>query len=252
VLQALRYVRTALGEFYFDLPRMVLLNVFWFLTAVPFIAVAFVMTLSVRGETPVPWQVLVVQAAVLGVLTLALAGPGTAAIYAVTNRLANGELLEPHRFWPSFRRFFWRGWLLGVADVGAGALLVLNIWFYWHLGRSGSWLLSIIFVYLLIIWVAIQGYLFALLVEMDQAVRLVIRNALFLALDNLGLTLGLMLVNVVVLAISVLPGAFLLALATMSILANVNNRAVVDVIGRYRAAGRINQDEGRQGGGARS
>jgi uncharacterized membrane protein YesL len=210
--------------------------------------VAFVVTLSVRGEAPLPWQVLVVQATVLGVLTMALAGPGTAAIYAVTNRLANGDLLEPMRFWRYFRTFFWRGWLLGVIDVGAGALLLLNIWFYWNLGRTGSWLLSIIFVYLLIIWVAIQGYLFALLVEMDQTVRLVIRNALFLALDNLGMTLGLMVVNVVVLVVSVLPGALLLALATMSILSNTNNRAVVEAIGRYRSSGRIIQGDTPGGG----
>lgn len=239
MFQALRYFRIAFSEFYFDLPRMVVLNVFWFFTALPFIGVVFVVSLSVRGEAPIAWQLLVIQAAVLGVLALALAGPGTAAMYVVTNRLVNGELLEISRFWWGFRHFFWRGWLLGVADAGIGSLLVLNVWFYWNLERPGSWLLSIIFAYILVMWVAIQGYLFGLLVEMDQAVRLVIRNALFLAIDNLGLTLGLMLVNVIVLVVSILPGAFLLALATMSVLSNFNNRAVVEAIGRYRASGRI-------------
>ena len=95
MLQAFRYLRTAVGEYYFDLPRMLFLNLLWFLTALPFIAVVFVITLSVRGEGPADWQVIVIQAAILGVITLALAGPGTAAIYAVTNRVANGELLEP-------------------------------------------------------------------------------------------------------------------------------------------------------------
>ncbi len=239
MLQALRYFRAGFGEFYFDLPRMILLNLFWFVTALPFIGVVFVITLSVRGEAPIPWQLLVIQATGLGVLALALAGPGTAAIYAVTNRLVNGELLEISRFWSAFRKYFWRGWLLGVVDIGAGGLLLLNIWFYWNLDRPGGWLLSIVFVYILVMWVAVQGYLFGLLVEMDQTVRLVVRNALFLAIDNLGLTLGLMLVNVVVFVVSLLPGAFLLALATMSVLSNVNNRAVVDAIGRYRASGRI-------------
>ncbi|HEX2034056.1 MAG TPA: DUF624 domain-containing protein [Chloroflexota bacterium] len=239
MLQALRYLRAAFGEFYFDLPRMFLLNIFWFLTALPFIGVLFVLTLAIRGETPAPWPVIAVQGVVLGALALALAGPGTAAIYYVTNRLANGELLETRRFWSAFKHFFWRGWLLGLANAGTGALLVLNIWFYWTLDRPGSWILGIIFTYLLVMWMAIQSYLYSLLVEMDQAVRLVIRNALFMALDNLGLTLGLMLVNVLVLGISLVPGAFLLAFATMSLLSIVNNKAVVEAINRYREAGRI-------------
>jgi hypothetical protein len=60
-----------------------------------------------------------------------------------------------------------------------------------------------------------------------------------MALDNLGLTLGLLLVNVLVVVISILPGALLLALATMTVLSNVHNKAVVEAITRYRASGRI-------------
>jgi uncharacterized membrane protein YesL len=264
VLQAWRYLRSAFGEFYFDLPRMILLNVFWFVTALPFIAVVFVVVITLRGDAqlaqgaagaggtgpvPIPWPIVVVQAVVLGVLALALAGPGTAAAYAVTNRLANGDLFEPRRFWGFFRRYFGRGWLLGIMDAGAGALLVLNIWFYSNTGQALTWLLSIIFVYLLLIWAAIQSYLFALMVEMDQSPFLAVRNALFLALDNLGLTLGLLLVNVVVVTISILPGALFLALATMALLSNVHNKAVVDAIARYRAAGRIIAGESQNPGG---
>ena len=124
MLQAFRYLRAALGSSTSTSPGCSLLNLFWFLTALPFIAVVFVVTISVRGEVqaaaPVPWQVIVIQAAVFGVLALALAGPGTAATYAVTNRFANGELIEPRRFWGAFRRYFWRGWLLGIIDAGAG------------------------------------------------------------------------------------------------------------------------------------
>jgi uncharacterized membrane protein YesL len=178
-------------------------------------------------------------------LSLALAGPGTAAAYHVTNRLANGELLEPSRFWPALRRYFWRGWLLALADAGAGALLVLNIWFYWRIDRPGLWLLSVVFGYILVLWFAIQSYLFALLVEMNHPVRLVVRNALFLAMDQPGLTLGLMLANLLLLAVSVPLGALLLPIATMAIGSNLNNKAVVEAIRRYRAAGRIITGDGQ-------
>ena len=239
MLQALRYLRAAISEFYFDLPRMVLLNLSWFVVCLPFIWVVFVLVTSLAGSAPLPWPVLAVQGIILGALTLALAGPATAAIYHVTNRLANGELLEPRRFWPALRRYFWRGWLLALADAGAGGLLVLNIWFYWNLDRPGVWLLSIVFAYLLVLWFAIQGYLFALLVELNQPILLVVRNALFLAIDNLGLTLGLTLVNLLLLIFSLPFGAMFLPMATMAITSNVNNKAVVDAIRRYRESGRI-------------
>jgi uncharacterized membrane protein YesL len=130
------------------------------------------------------------------------------------------------------------------AAAGAGGLLVLNIWFYANSGQSWGWLLSIVFVYVLLLWVAAQSYLFAIMVEMDQSPRMAIRNALFLAIDNLGLTVGLMLVTVLVLAISIAAGGFLLLLATMSILSTVHNKAIVDAIARYRASGRIITGEG--------
>lgn len=241
---ALRFFRAAVGEYFFEMPRMVLLNLFWFITAVPFLWVAFVTIFALRDGLRSPWIVFAVQAVVLCTLTLALAGPGTAALYHVMNRVANGELLEPRRFWSAFRRYFWRGWGLALADAGAGALLVLNIWFYWIIDRPWLWLLSIVFAYFLVLWFAIQSYLFALLVEMNQAVRLVVRNALFLAIDNLGLTLGLMLANLVFLSLSVPLVALLLPFATPVISSNINNKAVVDTVRRYRTEGRIISGDG--------
>jgi hypothetical protein len=88
-----------------------------------------------------------------------------------------------------------------------------------------------------------------MMVEMDQSPRLAVRNALFMSLDNLGLTVGLLLVNVLVVVISLLPGALLLALATMTVLSNVHNKAVVEAITRYRASGRIIAGGPGSGGG---
>lgn len=245
MLEAIRLTRSAISDFYFELPRMMFLNVLWFITAIPFTFVVFAITVNLwalRADiAAVVLQGGVVLIPVVG-LTLALAGPGTAAIYSVINRYTNGELLEPRRFVAAFRHFFWRGWGLAVLDVAAGALLVLNIWFYWSLGRPGVWLVSVIFAYLLVLWFAIQGYLFALLVEMDQSIRLVIRNALFLAIDNLGLTIGLTLANALLLALSLPLGAMLLPFATMAIMATLTNKAVVEFIARYRATGRIISD----------
>jgi uncharacterized membrane protein YesL len=245
MLLALRAFREALTEFFFDLPRMVLLNLFWFVTALPAIFVAFgVAQMLATFES---WQQLVLNIWLVPViaLALALAGPGTAAIYAVTNRLANGELLEITRFWRHFRQYFWRGWALAVLNVAAGALLVLNVAFYWTSAGPTLRVLSVVFLWLLAMWFAIQGYLFALLVELDQSIRLVVRNAVFLALDNLGLTFGLALVNALLLLVSVPPWSALLVLplASMSITSNLHNKVIVAAVRRYRGEGRIFRDE---------
>jgi uncharacterized membrane protein YesL len=249
MFEAFRHFRTALSEFYYDLFRQVLLNVFWFLTALPSIFLLFAMVVVGRGmlEAGTP-TVLVLTNAVLPALglivTLALAGPGTAAAYYVTNRLANGELFEPMRFWGGFRRFFWRGWALAVADAAVGGLLALNVWFYISQGHIGTWVLGMIFAYILVMWLAIQGYLFALLVEMNQSIRLVVRNALFLAIDNLGLTLGLLAMNLLWLFLSIVPVTAALWIPFVGIVtaSNANNRAVVAAVERYRASGRIITD----------
>lgn len=244
MLTPLKALWSSVVEYYYDLPRMVLLNIFWFITALPALLVALGIAQLVSELTD--WQQLVLNVWIVPVVVvvLALFGPGTAAIYYVTNRLANGELLEIMRFWHGFRHFFWRGWALATLNVGAGTLLVLNVVFYWTMGGIGLKLLSVVFAYLLVLWFAIQGYLFALMVELDQSIRLVVRNALFLAIDNLGLTLGLLVVNVIVILFSVPPwsAALLLPLATMTIASYANNKVVVEAVDRYRAAGRILKD----------
>jgi uncharacterized membrane protein YesL len=192
------------------------------------------------------WHQLVLNVWIVPALaaTLALAGPGTAAVYHVTNRLANGELLEIRYFWTGFRYFFWRAWGLAALDLGLAALLLLNVAFYWSLEGVGVKLLSLVFAYLLLIWFAVQGYLFSLLVEMDQGVIRVLRNALFLTIDNLGLTLGLGVVNALVALVSVPPWAAALALPfmTMSLASNVHNKVIVETVERYRRQGRVFSD----------
>lgn len=242
---ALRSVRAAASELFFDLPRMVLLNLMWFLTALPALFLAFGIAQLLSGLSS--WRELVLNIWIVPAvaLTLALAGPGTAAIYFVTNRLANGELLEISRFWPAFRAFFWRGWGLAALDVGAAALLLLNVAFYWSLEGVPVKVLSLIFAYLLLIWLAIQGYLFGFLVHLDQGVFRAVRNSLFMVIDNLGLTLAMTVINLLLLLVSVPPWSAALALPflTMSLASNVHNKVIVETVERYRAQGRVFSDE---------
>lgn len=248
MLIVLKALRAAATEFFFDLPRMVLLNLFWLLTALPTLYFGSVGAGLVLAQLRSGWDVrpFLVLVPVLA-LSLGIAGPGTAAVYYVTNRLASGELLEISRFWEGFRRFFWRGWGLAAVDAGAGGLLVLNVVFYWGFEGIGIKLLSLLFAYLLLIWFAVQGYLFSLLVELDQSVRLVVRNALFITIDNLGLTLGLTLCNALLAAIAASAAPVAVPFVMASLGSNFHNKVVVEAVARYRQQGRIFSGAGERG-----
>ena len=245
MLLAFRAFRASAAEFFFDLPRMVLLNLYWFATALPALFLAFGIVQLLSGLHS--WRELVLNVWIVPAagLTLALAGPGTAAIYHVTNRLANGELLEISRFVTAFRAYFWRGWGLAALDAAAAALLLLNVAFYWSLEGAAVKVLSLVFGYLLLIWLAIQGYLFSIMVQLDQGVLRAVRNSLFLVIDNLGLTIGMTIVNLILVVVSVPPwsAAIVLPFLTMSFASNVHNKVVVETVERYRVQGRLFSDE---------
>ena len=210
---AFRYFRSSLAEVYYDPFRTILINVRWFVPTLPALLILLILLSPVQTVTTTDATLLEASEDAAALLTPAvlafplllalmiLAGPATAALYSVTHGFVRGELLEPTHFRAAFRRYFWPGTRLAASNVAAGTLLLLNAWFYLTIGLPGVGLLSIVFFYLLVVWFALQPYLFPLLVEFDQPVRRVWRNAFFLVMDNLGLTLGLLIVRSIVLLV---------------------------------------------------
>ena len=69
---------------------------------------------------------------------------------------------------------------LAASNVAAGALLVLNVWFYLTIGIPGVGLLAIVFGYLFCgVVLRCSRICFPMLVEFDQPIRRVWRNAPF-------------------------------------------------------------------------
>jgi uncharacterized membrane protein YesL len=241
-----RHLRASFGEYYYELPRMVAVSLMWFIVCVPAIWVGFRTWVYLGpdegldlGVDSVPALVFAIQATLFGLLSLVIAGPATAGLHTAIAPLAHGELLEIGRFVSGARHHFRRAWLLLTLDVMIGTILVLNVWFYWHTEVPGVWTLSIVFGYALLAWAALQPYLFPLMVELDQGVLLILRNAAFIAVDNIGLTFGLLIINGVLIAVSLPLGAIMVPFALPAILANIHVRAVVTVVGRYRDQGRV-------------
>jgi uncharacterized membrane protein YesL len=233
---------------------MIAVSLIWFIPTIPALWVAF-RVVTFIGEDPgadgdvlIPMVAFGIQATFFGFLSLVAAGPALAGLHSAVAPLARGDLFEMSRFWLGVRTHFRRAWILATIDVSIGVVLVLNIWFYWTSEVPGIWLLAILFAYGLFAWACIQPYLFPLLIELDQKVTLVLRNAVFVAMDNLGLTLGMFAINAVLISIAAPLGAILVPFALPAILANMHLRAVVTVIERYRETGRILPRDGESVG----
>ena len=111
-----------------------------------------------------------------------------------------GEAVDMRTYVQSLRTHFIKGYLLAALDLLILAALVLNTWFYLtadipQLMRA----LSIVFFWGIVFWVAIQPYLFSVMIRLDTSVLQTFRNAVLLALDNLGVTIGLIGVQLVML-----------------------------------------------------
>jgi uncharacterized membrane protein YesL len=166
----------------------------------------------------------------LTVLAILAGGPALAGVHNLTNPIPHERRIEFGYFWEGFRKYWLKSWkILGLWVLGA-ATLGINVWFYrmwWQRGTQIALLPVILFLWILVLWLGIQPYLFPLMLEQeDKRVVLVFKNAILLALVNPGFTvLVLVLLGATQLLSLVFPP--LLLLVTHSLVALVNNRAIV-------------------------
>lgn len=164
--------------------------------------------------------------------------PATAGLYLVTNRIAKGERAGFDTFKEGFLTYFWRSLLVGL--ISAVLLFIFVTGFLFYLDPPPQFpqflvLLSIVMLYLMLTWLAMQLYLFPVLVEQEVSLGILFRNALFIAFASpvytlvLLLLLGLCTVASVlfpILLVLVLPGltAVVCSIALQDRLAHIRGR----------------------------
>jgi uncharacterized membrane protein YesL len=166
--------------------------------------------------------------------------PALAGLWNVSNIASQGKSIEWSDYFGAFKRYFGKAWALAGINIVVIVTLVLNIWFY-QAGRpplnlNDTWSLMIraFWTSLLVIWVFLQLYPMALLIEQeDQRIRLALRNALILLAANPGFSLVLGIILLVVIAVSVVIPA-LLALISLAVVAVTCNKAVRHLLEPYR------------------
>lgn len=158
------------------------------------------------------------------------APPAALGLHLVANRFVHEKRITFDLFWEGFRRYFVASWKVAAADLALFVILSVNVQFYSSLENPLIRLFAILWLYGLILWAALQFYLFPLFLEQeDKSVLLVFRNAVILLFARPVFSLTLM----VLVALVSLLSLFLfipLVLALAPLIALVANRATMDLV----------------------
>ncbi|MEA3345989.1 MAG: hypothetical protein U9Q78_07090 [Chloroflexota bacterium] len=171
----------------------------------------------------------------LTLIAILAGGPAMAGVHRLTNPISHEKRIEFSYFWEGFKGYYLKSWkILGLWIVGI-ATMVVNIWFYrmwWQRGTQIALLPVVLFLWITVLWLGIQPYLFPLLLEQeDKRVLLIFKNAILLVLVNPGFTVLLMVLLGATLLLSLVFPPLLL-LATISLVALVDNHALVRLLAR--------------------
>lgn len=157
-----------------------------------------------------------------GTLLVVTAAPATLGVNNVANRMANYKRVDSSFFWEAARSYMGRGWLLYLISLLLPIIIGVSIVFY--LGAAG-WLRLLAFVcmWLLLFALMIGQYFFPLFWQQDEPdIRLILRNAALLALQNPLYSFLMLVFQLLLIAISIaitLP-LFLLTPALIALCGN--------------------------------
>jgi uncharacterized membrane protein YesL len=181
---------------------------------------------------------------VLAMIPIVTLPAATGALFYLTHKIADGRAVNFADFKYGFRHYFRQSSLLGLANLVIIVLILVNLTFYGRFEGMLFRLVQIVFLYLLVIWLMMQLYIFPLLLEQEiPSLRLAGRNAVVLVARHPIFSL---IISVAALAFTLLsifltiPVVILLA----STLALLGNRAVRALLSLYREDKEVEKDPG--------
>ena len=169
----------------------------------------------------------------LGTVLIVTAAPATVGLHQVANRIANYKRVDSSFFWEGARMRIGRGWLLYLINLVVPIIIFTSIFFY--LTTTG-WLriLGFVCIWLFVFVLMISQYYFPLFWQQDEPdIRLILRNAVLLALQHPLYTFLMLLFQILLMALSIaitLP-LFLLAPALIAVSANFALTGMLQEVG---------------------
>jgi hypothetical protein len=127
-------------------------------------------------------------------VTIILGPPMVFGLYEIGRELAHGRSNGPGELFRAAKRHFLASWLWMLSNIVAAVVVLVNVSFYWQMGKSWSIILVSIFLFLGIFWAMMQVYVVPYYMEqMNKSLRLAYRNAALTFLASPGYTLVLFL-----------------------------------------------------------
>lgn len=212
-------------ELFDDLFILAIINVLWVLINAPaFLILGAAVSSGSFG--------LIGLALLLSVISL---GPSNAGLYTVAERVTEGRTSSWRDFIAGLRANAKRSWqVYGLWMIGL-ILILFNLQFYGLNGSQLSAFVSIIFLYLLVVWLGILIYLGPLmLIQIDKRLRVLARNAVLMTIGRPLFTLGTLILMAIILVSSIWL-VILLFMATFSFLALWGFRATLTLIAEAEA-----------------
>lgn len=166
---------------------------------------------------------------IIGVLiALIPVPPITGALYYVATHIAREKRIEFVYLWTGLKSYFWQSWKIGGIILLSGVILVVDVWFYFNYPSIVAAAIGFLGLWVLVFWAAIQIYLFPLtLLQEDQRLLLILKNAALLTLAFPLFALGILVVMALATALSALLLFVLLATVWMPFIAILGSRATI-------------------------
>ena len=227
-MNAFRIAWRASRDLFDELFTAIAVNLLWVVINLPLLGVAFSLGLTAMIEWDV--QPLFLAALVLMLAVIPL-GPSSTGLTLVAQRIFEGRSVSWRLFADGFRAPRNRSWQVYAGWMAVFIILLVNIAFYTQIPPPYNAFLTMFFLYVVILWVAVLIHLGPLVVlQEDRSVVKLFRNALILMLGRPVATLITMLLMTIIVLLSIAINLIPLLLLTPVWLAVWGFRATAQAI----------------------
>lgn len=159
-------------------------------------------------------------------------GGATSAVHYRMNLVIEGEETVLKDMWEGFRLYWVRATILGVMGILGLVILIFNIWFSQNYPTTLFMVLSGLWVWGIVFWIALHQFVFPFLVNQDRGVFQTLKRAALIILANPLPTVFMLVFSLIVVALSLLFAAPLLIFMA-SFLALLQNCFYHELMAQY-------------------
>ncbi len=230
--QSWRTFVRALKLSYDHIGKVMLTNLIWFgVGLAPILACSYVPFL----QTDVFFLLSIIA-------TFITMGGATGAVHYRMNHMIQGEETVLKDMWEGFKRYWLRGTILFFLGILGILILVFNIWFSQNYPTTLFVILSGLWIWGIIYWIALQQFVFPFVVNQDIGVFKALKRAALIILDNPLPSIILLVLSAIVVALSLVFAAPLLIFMA-SFLAIVQNCFYHELMMKYEVQEQHNSVE---------